>query len=55
MLMRFDARARALVKRMTLAEKVGQITQSDQQFIRDHSDFENYSLVSVMSCVDSDL
>lgn len=54
MLMRFDARARALVKRMTLAEKVGQMTQADQQFIRDKADVENLFLGSVLSGGDSD-
>jgi beta-glucosidase len=54
MLMRFDGRARALVKRMTLAEKVGQMTQADQQFIRDRADVENLFLGSVLSGGDSD-
>ena len=54
MLMAFDARARALVKRMTLAEKVGQMTQADQQFIRDSSDVETLFLGSILSGGDSD-
>jgi beta-glucosidase len=53
-LMSFDARARALVRRMTLAEKVGQMTQADQQFLRDPADVERYFLGSVLNGGDSD-
>ena len=53
-LMSFDARARALVRRMTLAEKVGQMTQADQQFLRDPADVERYFLGSILNGGDSD-
>ncbi|MGA2196405.1 MAG: beta-glucosidase, partial [Bryobacteraceae bacterium] len=38
----FDPQARALVERMTLEEKIGQMTQPDQENVRDLSDIENY-------------
>jgi beta-glucosidase len=53
-LLAYDARARALLRRMTLAEKLGQMTQADQQFIRDPRDVERYYLGSVLSGGDSD-
>ncbi len=39
---------------MTLAEKVGQMTQPDQSFIKDLADMETYSFGSVLSGGDSD-
>ena len=53
-LMAYDARARALVRRMTLAEKVGQMTQADHQFIRDPADVERFFLGSVLNGGSSD-
>jgi beta-glucosidase len=53
-LMVFDARARALVARMTLAEKIGQMTQPDHEFITDPADVERYFLGSVLNGGSSD-
>ena len=53
-LLAFDAQAKALVARMTLAEKVGQMTQPDRLFIKDPADIEKYFVGSVLSGGDSD-
>lgn len=50
----FDAKAKSLVARMTLDEKIGQMTQADQMFLKDPSDIETYYLGSVLSGGDSD-
>ncbi len=50
----FDPQARELLARMTLDEKIGQMTQPDQAFLKDPSDIENYFLGSVLSGGDSD-
>ncbi|MGA3190399.1 MAG: glycoside hydrolase family 3 N-terminal domain-containing protein [Bryobacteraceae bacterium] len=50
----FDAKAKELLARMTLDEKIGQMTQADQAFIKDPSDIETYFLGSVFSGGDSD-
>ncbi len=50
----FDAKAKELLSRMTLDEKIGQMTQPDQSFIKDPSDIEKYFLGSVLSGGDSD-
>ena len=52
--MDFDAPARALVGRMTLAEKIGQMTQVDQLFLKDSADIERYFLGSILNGGDSD-
>lgn len=52
--MRFDAQARAVVSRMTLAEKIGQMTQVDQSFLKDPSDIERYALGSILNGGSSD-
>ena len=52
--MAFDIPARALVSRMTLAEKVGQMTQADQSFLKDSADIERYFLGSILNGGDSD-
>lgn len=49
-----DARIDAIVARMTLAEKIGQMTQADQQFLKDSADVERYFLGSILSGGDSD-
>ncbi len=46
--------ARALLARMTLEEKIGQMTQPDQQFIRNPEDVAKYAFGSVLSGGDSD-
>jgi beta-glucosidase len=50
----FDADANALVAKMTLDEKVGQMTQPDQMFLKDASDVETLFLGSLLSGGDSD-
>ena len=50
----FDPEAKALLARMTLDEKVGQMTQPDQDFIKDTADIEKYFLGSVLSGGSSD-
>jgi beta-glucosidase len=50
----YDPEAKALVARMTLDEKVGQMTQPDQDFIKDTADIEKYFLGSVLSGGSSD-
>ena len=44
-----DARARELLAKMTLDEKVGQMIQPDQGFLKDPSDVEKYFLGSLLS------
>jgi beta-glucosidase len=50
----FDPEVNALLARMTLDEKVGQMTQPDQDFMADPTDIETYFLGSVLSGGDSD-
>ncbi|HUB81909.1 MAG TPA: glycoside hydrolase family 3 N-terminal domain-containing protein [Bryobacteraceae bacterium] len=50
----FDPQIKPLLARMTLDEKIGQMTQPDQDFIKDLSDIENLSLGSVLSGGSSD-
>lgn len=50
----FDAKAKELLSRMTLDEKIGQMTQADQSFLKDPADVENLFLGSVLSGGDSD-
>src|SRR5580704_10318497 len=50
----FDAPAKALLSRMTLDEKIGQMTQPDQLFLKDPSDIETYFIGSILSGGDSD-
>jgi beta-glucosidase len=49
-----DAEARALLARMTLEEKIGQMTQPDQKFIGNPEDVAKYAFGSVLSGGDSD-
>ena len=51
---RQDARVDSLLARMTLAEKIGQMTQADQEFLRDPADIERYFLGSMLSGGNSD-
>ncbi len=53
-LLAFDAQVKALLAKMTLAEKIGQMTQPDQLFIKDRADIEKYFFGSVLSGGDSD-
>ena len=50
----FDRPARALLVQMTLEEKIGQMTQPDQMFLKTNDDIENYHLGSLLSGGDSD-
>ena len=50
----FDPQAKALLAKMTLDEKIGQMTQPDQSFIKDLSDIETYAFGSVLSGGSSD-
>ncbi len=53
-LLAFNAQAKALLARMTLEEKVAQMTQPDQLFIKDATEVEKYGFGSVLSGGDSD-
>ena len=53
-LMRYDVPARNLVRTMTLAEKIGQMTQADHEYIKDSSDVERYFLGSILNGGNSD-
>ncbi|HEY3862076.1 MAG TPA: glycoside hydrolase family 3 N-terminal domain-containing protein [Verrucomicrobiae bacterium] len=46
---RYDQQAAALLSRMTLDEKIGQMTQADCEALKDHGDVAKYFLGSVLS------
>jgi beta-glucosidase len=50
----YDPEAKALLSRMTLDEKIGQMTQPDQSLMKDPADIETYFLGSVLSGGSSD-
>jgi beta-glucosidase len=50
----YDPEAKALLGQMTLDEKIGQMTQPDQAFLRDPADIEKYFVGSVLSGGSSD-
>src|SRR5580700_10037520 len=50
----FDPQAKALLAQMTLEEKIGQMTQPDQESIKDLSDIERYFVGSILSGGSSD-
>ena len=50
----FDAQVKPLLARMTLAEKIGQMTQPDQENIKDLTDIESYFVGSILSGGSSD-
>ncbi|MGA2328806.1 MAG: glycoside hydrolase family 3 N-terminal domain-containing protein [Bryobacteraceae bacterium] len=50
----YDAQVKELLSRMTLEEKIGQMTQADHAFVKDLADVENYFLGSVLSGGNSD-
>ena len=50
----YDSQVKPLVARMTLDEKIGQMTQAEQNALKDPADIENYFLGSVLSGGDSD-
>ncbi len=49
-----DGKVKELLAKMTLDEKVGQMTQADQQALKDITDIEKYFLGSLLSGGDSD-
>jgi beta-glucosidase len=51
---KYDSQARQILARMTLEEKIGQMTQPDKNFLKSPEDVANYSLGSVLSGGDSD-
>jgi beta-glucosidase len=50
----YDPQVKALLARMTLEEKVGQMTQPEQSALKDPADIENYFVGSLLSGGDSD-
>jgi beta-glucosidase len=50
----FDQQIKPLLAKMTLDEKIGQMTQPDQEFLQDPADIENLFLGSVLSGGNSD-
>ncbi len=50
----FDPQVKALLARMTLDEKIGQMTQPEQSALEDQADIENYYVGSLLSGGDSD-
>ena len=50
----FDGQVRALLAKMTLEEKVGQMTQAEQDALKDVNDIQKYFLGSVLSGGNSD-
>ena len=53
-LTQFDPQIKPLLAQMTLDEKIGQMSQPDQQYLKTLDDIENYHLGSVLSGGDSD-
>lgn len=49
-----DAKVRALLARMTIEEKIGQMLQAEQSALKELSDVENYFLGSILSGGSSD-
>jgi beta-glucosidase len=50
----YDAQARELLNQMTLEEKVGQMTQAEQDALKEPADVQNYFLGSLLSGGSSD-
>jgi len=50
----YDPQAKALLARMTLEEKIGQMTQPEQNELKDPADVENYFVGSLLSGGSSD-
>jgi beta-glucosidase len=51
---RFDAQAKAIMQKMTLDEKIGQMLQPDQAFLKSLDDIAKYHFGSILSGGDSD-
>ena len=50
----YDEQVRPILAQMTLAEKIGQMTQPEQSALKDQADIENYFVGSLLSGGDSD-
>ncbi len=50
----YDAQAKQLLSRMTLEEKIGQMIQPDQEYLKDAADIQKYFIGSVLSGGNSD-
>lgn len=50
----YDDQVKILLDQMTLDEKIGQMTQADQEHLKDLADIKNYYLGSLLSGGDSD-
>ncbi|HEY7307426.1 MAG TPA: glycoside hydrolase family 3 N-terminal domain-containing protein [Bryobacteraceae bacterium] len=50
----YDPQARQILAQMTLAEKIGQMTQPDKNYLQNPDDIANYGFGSVLSGGDSD-
>src|SRR3954470_22507379 len=50
----YDPQVKALLARMTLKEKIGQMTQPEQDALKDPADLENLFIGSVLSGGNSD-
>jgi beta-glucosidase len=50
----YDARIKPILAKMTLEEKIGQMTQPEQSALKDQADIENYFVGSLLSGGDSD-
>jgi beta-glucosidase len=50
----YDPQARAVMSKMTLDEKIGQMLQPDQKFLKSIDDIETYHFGSILSGGDSD-
>jgi beta-glucosidase len=50
----YDARIKPILAKMTLEEKIGQMTQPEQSALKDPADIENYFVGSLLSGGDSD-
>jgi beta-glucosidase len=51
---RYDTRAREILAKMTVDEKIGQMLQPDQKFLKSIDDIEKYHLGSLLNGGDSD-
>src|SRR5215470_193966 len=50
----FDPQIKPILAKMTLEEKIGQMTQPEQSALKDQADIENYFVGSLLSGGDSD-
>src|SRR5215467_6249264 len=50
----YDPQIKPILAKMTLEEKIGQMTQPEQSALRDQADVENYFVGSLLSGGDSD-